>query len=72
MFKLPRACAALGLTLLAATALGAAGLAPAALAHTPTPVGQRTVVQADGMGAGHDEVPEVNNTGSSFDPREKM
>ncbi|AKL70757.1 MULTISPECIES: hypothetical protein [Streptomyces] len=70
MFKLPRACAALGLTLLAATALGAAGLTPAALAHTPTPVGQRVVVQADGVG--HDAEPEVNNTGSSFDPREKM
>ncbi|MER8096448.1 hypothetical protein [Streptomyces goshikiensis] len=65
MFKLPRACVALGLTLLAATALGAAGLTPAALAHTPTPVGQRVVVQA---GTGHDEAPEVNNTGSSFDP----
>ncbi|AYV32683.1 hypothetical protein HET69_36045 [Streptomyces sp. CJ_13] len=70
MFKLPRACAALGLTLLAATALGAAGLAPAALAHTPTPVGQRVAVQADGVG--NDAAPEVNNTGSSFDPREKM
>ncbi|OKK15681.1 hypothetical protein AMK16_27780 [Streptomyces sp. CB00455] len=70
MFKLPRACAALGLTLLAATALGAAGLTPAALAHTPTPVGQRIAVQADGVG--DDILPEVNNTGSSFDPREKM
>ncbi|MGW2425830.1 hypothetical protein ACWC0C_42540 [Streptomyces sp. NPDC001709] len=61
MSQLRRACTALGLTLLVATALGAVGSAPAGPAHTRTPAGGHSVVQADGR-------PEVNNTGSSYDP----
>ncbi|GHI10170.1 hypothetical protein AQI88_26435 [Streptomyces cellostaticus] len=57
MSKLPRACAALGLTLLAASALGAAGSASAGLAHTRTPMGKHIVIQA-----------AVNNTGSEYHP----
>ncbi|MFJ9646456.1 hypothetical protein ACWEPM_11810 [Streptomyces sp. NPDC004244] len=57
MPKLSRACAALGLALLAAAALGTAGPGPAA----PAP----TRIQADE----HDTVvSNVNNTGSDFKP----
>ncbi|MEU6775103.1 hypothetical protein [Streptomyces sp. NPDC046759] len=59
MYQLRRACTALALTLLAATALGAAG--SAGLAHTRTPAGEHGIVQADGR-------TEVNNTGSSYNP----
>lgn len=66
MSKLPRTRAALGLTLLAATALGAVALGSAGPAPTRMPAGEHTVVRAGGD-------PDVNNTGSSFvRPGQKM
>ncbi|MEU7427004.1 hypothetical protein ACGFX8_23785 [Streptomyces sp. NPDC048362] len=61
MSKPPRVCTALGLALLAATALGAT----TGLPHTHTPTAPHTAVQA---GTGHLSDPEVNNTGSSYEP----
>ncbi|MGW4562940.1 hypothetical protein ACWEN3_11200 [Streptomyces sp. NPDC004561] len=58
MSQLPRACTALGLTLLAATALGTVGSTLAGPAHTRTPGGEHSV----------DWRTDVNNTGSSYDP----
>ncbi|MFD7625570.1 hypothetical protein ACFV7Q_05900 [Streptomyces sp. NPDC059851] len=57
MSKLPRARAALGLTLLAAAALGTIALGPAGLAPTHMQADEHTTVVAD-----------VNNTGSGFKP----
>ncbi|MEU3028122.1 hypothetical protein ACPCBC_16535 [Streptomyces incarnatus] len=61
MSQLTRACTALGLTLLAVTALGTAGSALAGPAHTRTPGGEHSVVRAE-------DRTEVNNTGSNYDP----
>ncbi|MEU8587426.1 hypothetical protein AB0C59_10535 [Streptomyces sp. NPDC048664] len=57
-----RTRAALGLTALAVTALGAAGLQHTDPAHTGTAAFQLTSVQSGHIGT------EVNNTGSSYTP----